>query len=135
VDLAHPRRQGSRQLWIWSSYMELGTSRSWGVGGSRGGDPSSMWIWFRAGVWHSWGAGIPVVHGTGMAQEAGVLAVNGSLVGLGPSMAWGAGILVVSGSSAELWPGTARGAESPVERSSDSAGLWGGALAGRLFFY
>jgi hypothetical protein len=28
VDLAHPRRQGSRQLWIWSSYMELGTSRS-----------------------------------------------------------------------------------------------------------
>jgi hypothetical protein len=52
----------------------------------------------------------------------------GSSVGLGYGMARGVGILVVSGSGAGLGPGMAQGAES-------LAGLWGGDLAGQLFFY
>jgi hypothetical protein len=45
------------------------------------------------------------------------------------------GYSVLCRSGTDLWPGAARGVESPAERSSSSADLQGGDLAGWLFLY
>jgi hypothetical protein len=45
------------------------------------------------------------------------------------------GYPAMCGSRTELWPGAARGVENLAERSSGSADLQCGDLAGHLFFY
>jgi hypothetical protein len=79
------------RAWIQSSHEELGPSRAWGMGDSSGGDSFRVWIWLGAGVRHSLGTGILVVHGSGVAQKAGIQGGCGPVPSLGPCVAWGAG--------------------------------------------
>jgi hypothetical protein len=87
-----------------------------GRGSQWGGDPSRVWLWSShtqilgpggPGGWGDQGVGIPVVHGSGMAQEVKIQVGHGSGGGLGPGVAGGVGILVVCGSSMGLGSSTA----------------------------
>jgi hypothetical protein len=97
----------------------------------------------RAGAWQGlrgeepkgWKSqlGVNPEHGWGMAWPKG----QGSQQSVDPTWCWGPAHPSSGdpgGSGAGLGLGAVRGVDSPVERSSSSAGLWGGDLAGWLFY-
>jgi hypothetical protein len=95
----------------------------------RSGYPSKLWDGFQAVGWHRLVARIPVVVDLAAwprGRYSGVVWVW--QLEAGAAEGW---VSHHVRSGTELWPGTVWGAEW----SSGSAHLWGGDLAGQLFFY